>query len=733
MLPAATSKGTMLRRDFVKWVLALGAGLRDGTSIGKPLPRGRKSAEGKLPESVFPVTVQWSRLPDKAAWTKPLKPLSKSEIHAMVDEIIAHGFTGLEFPLHVPLEETTEVLKYARRRGMYVTYDRTFQKGGVENLPRDVPPPVSVFSPEYPVLVRRNVVEVFEAVKGIFHPYNMFCYHDEPFHAGPESFDYGDDVKREFKERFGYDLPPDVESARRDPKVWLDVINFRSDEFPAGWRQVYRIVKEIDPRVKVIMTHDSHSTFGAGVRSNSKLAVDDVFHWRADFADTFVFDIYPYMMFDFRYGEYGKLRKPRLSQVHYAFGQMRNLTQSYGKELGFWFGTFNKRWFARFMGPQLKEQYWAERETTFTAIAQGANFLISGYNIPEDTRHWDSLGEGLRVLQKAAPGLLAAPKKKAKAAFLFPRTQYIQLQEEYWNVGLSYELFLRAFGELDVIHEEQVRDGGLDGYQILTLFDVKLLPDEVARQVEAFVTNGGVVISDCVPNLDAYKKPSGIMGKLFGVRDSVTRRIKRSGVWTPMLARPHWFILPEPGDEDPAVTRDLIRGTAFGRTFDFRIASPRACKVVTGDVALKTASGHPALVHRRVGKGQLFLLGFCVQDSYFQTWKDNDAKSRDQLRDLLHRLTKTAGVHPHVYSSIPDFEAALRINAKEGYVFVINHEAGNDDETVQLAGLDFAVGEIVDLDDDNAVEFNRTGAGVSIDLKVARDKPRLLHLRPRQV
>ncbi|HUZ46884.1 MAG TPA: hypothetical protein VMW54_09625 [Terriglobia bacterium] len=680
----------------------------------------------------FPVTVQWSRLPNRPALTKNTAEFSTNELRAMIDDIIGHGFTGLEFPLHLPANATAEALKYAQSRGMYITYNRTFEKGGVENFVRNAPPTISVFSPEYAAAVRKNVVAAFDAVKGVPHPYNVFCYHDEPFHAGPESFDYGEDVKREFKKRFGYKLPPDVESARKDPRVWLDVINFRADEFPAGWRQAYKIIKEIDPTVRVILTHDSHSTFGGGVRSNSKIAVDDVFHWGADFADTFVFDIYPYMMFDFRYGECGKLRKPRLSQMHYAFGQMRNLTYTYGKELGFWFGTFNKKWFARFMGPDLKAKYWAEREITFTAVAQGANFLISGYNIPEDARHWGSLGEGLRVLQKAGPGLLKAPKKKAKACFLFPRTQYIQLQEEYWNVGLSYELFLRAFGELDILHEEQVRDSQLDGYQILTMFDVRLLPDEVARTVRAFVERGGVVIADCVPNLDAYKQPSAIMENLFGVRDAATRRIMRSGVWVPSLAKPHWFIPPEPGSEESAIALDHVKGTTFNRKYDFRIASPRPCKVGTGEVLLKTVSGHPAVIHRRVGNGQVFLLGFCVQDTYFQTWKDQDPESRNQLRDLLHRLTEAARVRAHVYSSNAEVEAAVRINSKEGYVFVMNHEAESAHTNVRLADLDFTVGEIVDLADEAAVKFNQTDDGLSFNLTVLQEKPRLLRLRPRK-
>ncbi len=66
---------------------------------------------------------------------------------------------------------------------------------------------------------------------------------------------------------------------------------------------------------------------------------------------------------------------------------------------------------------------------------------------------------------------------------------------------MSYELFLRAFGELDILHEEQIKDDRLDGYQVLVLFDVTLLPAEVARRIASFVEHGGVVIADCVPQM----------------------------------------------------------------------------------------------------------------------------------------------------------------------------------------------------------------------------------------
>jgi hypothetical protein len=155
-------------------------------------------------------------------------------------------------------------------------------------------------------------------------------------------FDYSDDAKAAFVKLYGYDLPLNPESVRNDPRKWMDLLNFQSNTFRDGWQQVYNIVKKFEPRAKIAMTHDSHNSFGAGVKSNSKVAIDDVFHWGGGFADVFVYDIYPYLTFDYRYGELGKLPKPRISQMHYAISQLRNVTNTYGKELGFWVGTYNE-------------------------------------------------------------------------------------------------------------------------------------------------------------------------------------------------------------------------------------------------------------------------------------------------------------------------------------------------------------------------------------------------------
>ena len=499
----------------------------------------------RIEDNAFPVTVQFSPVPSGKGWRSDKQPLTPELQKETIDNIIEHGFSVLSIGNWTKEDQTEEndfLLNYAQSRGMKINY----VTGGFEIFNREHSPAISIYSPQYAVEVRKRVELGLAQLKKIERVNSVFPFQDEPFHAGPESFDYSDDAKVEFGKRYGYTMPLNPESVRNEPKKWLDLLNFQSNTFRDGWRQVYKIVKEFDPRPKIVLTHDSHSTFGGGVKSDSKVAMDDVFHWGGDFADVFIYDIYPYTMFDYRYGELGKLPKPRISQMHYTISQLRNVTSTYGKDLAFWVGTYNETWFKRFMGPERERQYWAERELAYTAVAQGANFLITGIKIPSDSLHWDNFGQGMEIIQKAGPGLLQAPKVKAKACFLFPRTQYLQLQEEYFNVGLSFELFLRSFGELDIIHEEQVTDDDLNGYKLLVLGDVKLLPVEVAKHIEGFVRKGGIVVSDCVPQMDAYKQPLNVMTQFFGVSKSETDRIVQEGQWVPFTTLPPKMSYPPP-------------------------------------------------------------------------------------------------------------------------------------------------------------------------------------------
>ena len=677
----------------------------------------------------FPVATQFSPVPAGEGWKGEEGSLSGEVLRATIDNILAHGFTGIEAPTHRPAEEEAILLQYAASKGMFVTHNA----GALEGFERTSPPPVCVYSPKYADEVRARAEAALAPMKAVPHVCNAFTYQDEPFHWGAQSFGYNDEVKAEFRKRYGYALPADLVGIRDNPHQWLDVINFRSAYFPDGWRQVYKAVKAINPDFKVMLTHDSHNTFGGGCTSHSELAIDDVFHWGGDFADLFVFDIYPYMMFDFRFGRPAQLPKPRISQAHYSFAQMRALTRAHKKEMGFWVGTYNPAWFAPYLCPELAAMHWSEREMSMTAVAAGADYLLTGYKIPVDAGHWESFGDGLRLLQKASARILDAPKVKAKACMLFPRTQYIQLQQEYFNVGLSFELFLRAFGELDIIHEDEVTEDTLGGREVLALFDVELLPENVAGHIARFVANGGTVVADCVPRLNAWKEPMAALEEVFGVTGMNGSRIRRAGHWVPYKSQaPIWANRPENPPDETVFATDTLRGSALGQPLDVKLVSPRPCTVADGTVLARTESGQPGIVRRDTGKGHAFLLGFCLQDTYFQTFEEDNTPARAQLCGLLHAVSEEARVRPHVRSSNPEIEASLRANEREAFLFVINHEAKEPGTTVQLRDLPFMIGNVVNLKDGQSVAFTNSNETVTLDLSVSLGEVMLLNVLPKK-
>lgn len=695
----------------------------------EPLP----ATVPRVPEAYFPVAVQFTPVPSGRGWRDERPPLTEETMRETVHNIILHGCTHLAAGEFSHGGANAAVFDYAQKLGMKIDYT----SNGVQLFKRDAPPKYCVYTPEYLDSVRMRIEPVLGAVKRIASPHTIFPFMDEPFHADTTAFDFRGPVRRAFRAAYGYRMPLSYAAARRDPRKHLDFVNFQSSLFAEAWRGIYREIKAYDPRPLVVMTHDSHNTMGGGVESDSKYAVDDVFHWGGDFADMFLYDIYPYTMFDYRYGEYGQTPKPRISQMHYTLAQMRNLTTTYGRKLGFWLGTYNEGWFRRYLTDQMRRQYWMERELAYTAIAGGADFLITGINIPSDARHWDDFGRAMRTVQRVGGAVLESQRPKARACFLFPRTQYVQLQEEYFNVGLTFELCLRAFGELDVIHEEQIVDEKMNGYDILVLADVKMLPREVADRIVRFVERGGTVIADCVPQTDAVMQPLESMKKLFGVGSASTDRVVQQGQWNPFsMLTARWAHGRKTPPPTPVKRFDNASERVFGAERNFRVVTPRDCAASDAEVKARMESGRPLLLMRRTGRGACFLFGFCLQDTYFETWKDGDTASRDALQALVHDVFGAAGVRSRIYSSNPDMEAAVRISGREAYVFVINHEAPQAVTGIRLCDLGFEVGEILDVEWGRPVDFTRDGDAVYFTVMAVEGTPtgvtRLLKVTPKK-
>ena len=259
----------------------------------------------------------------------------KDFVPSTLDDLRAHGVTNL-WIRDCKSQKSKDIVKIFQNEGFKID----FMTHGHENFIRDEAPKVSVYDPKYEDVVRENVKNGLAQLSQIECIDYVFPYIDEPFHRKP-FLDYSVATRNEFKRQYGYTMPKSFEEARKSPRTQLDFLNFQSLIFRDGWMKTAKIVREFDPRVKIAITHDSHNVYGGGVNSNSQMAIDDVFYWGGDYADLFVYDIYPYLTFDYRYGETGVYRKPRMSQLHYTMAQLRNMTTAYGKKMGFWVGTYN--------------------------------------------------------------------------------------------------------------------------------------------------------------------------------------------------------------------------------------------------------------------------------------------------------------------------------------------------------------------------------------------------------
>ncbi len=674
--------------------------------------------KSQIKKERFPFCLQYSWMPGKNSLDQP-----------GADRILQSGFTHIWILKARDENNRREVIDYFQEKGMKID----FMTYGCELLDRDHSPGMSVYDPAYGMAVKKKVREELGQMPAIEKIEHVYPFLDEPFHR-KEFLDYTELTRAEFKKRYGYEMPLSFDQAREEPKKQIDFLNFQTGIFRDGWIITQKAVKEFDPRATVVMTHDSHNEFGGGVNSNSQLAIDDVYHWGGDYADLFVYDLYPYQTFDYRYGEPGVFRKPRISQMHYTIAQMRNMTTAFQKSMGFWVGTYNEAWFTRFRGKERASQFWAEREIAYTAIANGANYIISpsnyhGDNLPADQNHWDEYVKGIQIIQKAGGDILKTTRSKSEVCFIFPRTQYLLLQEEYYNVGLSFELFLRAFGELDILHEDQITDEKLNGYRALVMCDVKLLPEKVARHIVKFVEKGGLVVADCVPQLNEQMKESDTMSRLFGVGHSDTGRICREGQWVPFVNQPvKYSFPPASGVTDSPMLLDSLNASAFGMPVKMKVVSPRNSEIRNGMLQMKMQSGKTALVTRKSGAGTTYLIGFCLQDTYFQACKTDDEESLKSIYGLIHHIFELSGMNPTVYSRNPDIEVGLRSNTGTGYLFVINHESVNPETEIILKNGGKGIKRITDMETDHDVNFNDRDGAVKLTVKTDWGGTRLLKI-----
>lgn len=593
----------------------------------------------------------------------PFRTLEEAAIEREIDDIIAHGFNTLTFSAHrlgaEPGSPYDYAEDYAQKRGMAVSY--SFQ-GDFSILRRGAPPEVSVYSPEYAETIRPKIEKAIETAKRVPRLLNVQGYMDEPFQEGEHTFDYSEATSAEYQRRFGESLPR-TDEARGDPEAFLRYLNFRADYFAAGWRQSYAMVQETwerempgRRRLWVELTHDSHNTFGAAAGpSGVKYALDDVFHWGAPF-DSVNYDIYPYLSRDYRTGRFAEDPQPRMAGLHMAFAEMRNLARTYDKKLGFW---LESGWGDK-LKPEtgLADATWSPRELTYTAIGQGCDYLNTFWGIPEDPRWWAEYGRVMNEVRACGPLIARSRRRPARACFIFPRTQHLLLQEEYWNVMVAYEAFLRAYGELDCVHEEQIPAGKLDEYDVIALFDVHCLSRSAAEALRCWVEEGGLLIADEVPQTDERQQRLDVLDGTFGIAGPpVTSDTPTE------LSDPGHTPLPETRLYAPADATPLSRAPTL-------------------------ADGRPAFVVHWAGAGAALLIEFPLKDAYLTYLMEAEETSPEfaPIAAIAH-LAAEMGLQAGVRSSNTGVEACVRETPERTLLlFLINHECGVRHTQVTVRG-----------------------------------------------
>jgi beta-galactosidase len=218
-----------------------------------------------------------------------------------------------------------------------------------------------------------------------------------------------------------------------------------------------------------------------------------------------------------------------------------------------------------------------------------------------------------------------------------------------------YHAFWNDQVPVKVLDGRQVTADSLKPYKLVIFPFYLCLRENVARAIQAYVTEGGTVLADArfgiIDELDrGYRVNPGLdMAKLFGARrhDLVAAHTP----WDIRITQPAALL------NDAQLPSHLL-----GRVFREELQLEKGSEGQVAGVFDKT--GTPAVVVRRTGKGQTILLGFSLGIPLLE---NHDAGAAA----LLRAVWQSAGVKPPVQVSTP---------AGAGPVEAVVHSRGLQDE-----------------------------------------------------
>ena len=126
-------------------------------------------------------------------------------------------------------------------------------------------------------------------------------------------------------------------------------------------------------------------------------------------------------------------------------------------------------------------------------------------------------------------------------------------------------------------------------------------------------------------------------------------------------------------------------GIAFNRSFSFPVVRPACLRAIRRQGVIEDGIWEfsPGLfVPEKQARGEAWLFGFCIQDSYFDTWKGDDTSGRQELRTVISDILRDSKIQSHICSSNPDIEAGVRSKRKREGVCIHHQSRGGRSEDI---------------------------------------------------
>jgi len=261
----------------------------------------------------------------------------------------------------------------------------------------------------------------------------------------------------------------------------------------------------------------------------------------------------------------------------------------------------------------------------------------------------------------------------------FSRNSYQEAMTRY------YRAFFRAGINVDMISAQ----GPFDEYDILLAPDMYVLPDTLATKLDAFVTNGGILLTDCRAgvkdewNLCHERTLPGLLGDCLGITIEEYGSLEH----------------PDGSTEIAVKGTGELEGNFTAHLYTDWL-TPTTAEVLAGYAGEWSLVPFAAATRNIHGKGWGYYVGTVVKEEGFY-----DA--------LVAELLSKADLYP-VVSPPLGVESSIREDGDRRYLFLINHSEKEQAVSVPAGGMELISGRAIGTQ----IKLERFGVAV-IRLNVA--------------